>query len=165
MSIVDHLFGEGFYRSMTGQDPEPEWSPMQELISLKPVGTSPSSMLQLYRLLRERTPEQSISHREMPSLFNHFKFVMSKPYQEWHWIMAGNTRVGTIYLTKNREIGISIFKEHQRKRYGTWAVMLLMQFKEGEFFANINPANEASAAMFKNLGFKLIQHTYRLDGK
>jgi RimJ/RimL family protein N-acetyltransferase len=33
----------------------------------------------------------------------------------------------------------------------------------GQFYANINPANEPSRKMFEKLGFRLVQHTYALE--
>jgi hypothetical protein len=38
----------------------------------------------LYVLLEQRTPEQSISHRKMPTLPEHRAFIKSKPYLAWY---------------------------------------------------------------------------------
>ena len=40
----------------------------------------------LWELLQERTPAQSISHKEMPTFKQHKKFVDSKPYAVWYMI-------------------------------------------------------------------------------
>ena len=118
----------------------------------------------LYELLKERTPEQSISHKEMPSWDDHLDFIASRPYFAWYLIWADSDVVGAIYLTKQREIGIGIFKEFKSKGYGTEAVKKLMELHPGKFYANINPDNFASRMFFQEqFGAKLIQHTYVLS--
>ena len=102
----------------------------------------------LYRLLAERTPEESISHKEMPSLDDHRTFVRSNPYQCWYLI------------TKERAIGISIFVAHRRLGYGRAAVRMLMEKWPGRFYANINPDNDKSQELFQSMGFTLLQLTF-----
>lgn len=114
----------------------------------------------LYSLLEERTPEQSISHREMPSFDEHIDFVDSEPYLAWYFIVDNGETVGTIYLTKQREIGISIFNKYQRLGIGKRAVMELMARYPGKFLANINPDNDVSIKFFAQFGAKHIQNTY-----
>jgi predicted acetyltransferase len=114
----------------------------------------------LYDLLAERTPEQSISHKEMPSYEEHRAFINSKPYLCWYIIYASSP-VGAIYLTKSREIGIGIFSKHKSKGYGTKAVKDLISLHPGKFLANINPDNFASRMFFmENFKAKLIQETF-----
>lgn len=119
----------------------------------------------LFQLLKEREPHQSISHKKMPSLEEHVGFVKSKPYRAWYLAYVDNDFVGATYLSKQREIGVSIFKEHQRKGYAEAAIRELMRRHPGEFLANVNPANAASIALFKKLGGIHIQNTYRLGAK
>ena len=59
----------------------------------------------LYDLLSERTPEESISHKSMPTYPEHEKFVQSNPYFAWYLIDVDGQFVGSIYLSKQREIG------------------------------------------------------------
>lgn len=120
----------------------------------------------LYDLLAERTPEQSISHRRMPNWEDHLAFIDSMPYMAWYVLRQSysDAIVGACYLTRQREIGLSVFKAHQRKGYGRSAVEQLMKKHPGQFLANINPANEASIALFRSLGFGApIQITLRRD--
>lgn len=131
-------------------------------LKLVPVSGSNICCKLLYDLLKERAPEQSISHMEMPSLDQHWDFVRNHPYAAWYEVRLDDFIVGAIYLTKQKEIGISIFRDYQHKGYGARAVRMLMEMHKGPFLANINPANEASAHMFRKIGFGLIQHTYRL---
>lgn len=116
----------------------------------------------LYELLGERTAEQAISHKEMPSRVDHLKFVHSQPYHVWYLIEENthNKFVGSCYLTERNEIGIFIFNEYQGLGFGPEAVNFLMEIHVGPFLANINPTNKASIGMFKELGFKQLQVTY-----
>ena len=130
------------------------------MIELVPVSTDAGGdLLLLYRLLSERTPEQSISHKDMPTFRDHCAFVRSKPYPYWY-VIRDYSHVGAVYLSKAREIGIGILREHQRKGYGRAAVLKLMDLYPGPFLANINPSNDASIAFWKSLGFTLKQVTY-----
>jgi RimJ/RimL family protein N-acetyltransferase len=120
----------------------------------------------LYELLKERTITTNISHREMPSFEEHCAFVDSCPYREWFLIYQewGNVEMGplgSIYLSKQNEIGVFISKVLQRKGYGQLAIRILMNRHPGEqFLANINPYNSRSIAMFEGLGFEMLQVTY-----
>lgn len=114
----------------------------------------------LYRLLEERHPTQNISHKELPSIEEHITFVRSKPYLAWYYITTDVAIVGSIYLTRNREVGIGIIKAHQGKGYGTKALAELSRLHPGRMLANINPDNAASLAFFHSQGFKPLQVTY-----
>ena len=116
----------------------------------------------LYALLAERTPEQSISHKRMPTLKAHEKFVESHPYAVWYAVVANGSPVGAIYLTERNEIGLSILIRHQRQGYGKKAVLELMKYHKGPYYANVNPANEASRKLWECFGAKLLQVTYEI---
>ena len=123
----------------------------------------------LYDLLKERTPEQSISHKKMPTMVEHVDFIRSNPYPHWYLIEADKTPtkpvefLGSVYLTKQREIGIFIFKKHQGEGYATEAIKEIIKMHPGKFLANVNPANEPSNKLFEKLGGKIIQHTYEVE--
>ena len=137
----------------------------------------------LYELLKERTSDQSISHKEMPLWDDHVDFVVSKPYEAWYFIqdwpatyeeaVFGGRRpevVGEIHInlavypnSTVREVGISIFNSEQGKGYGSKALTELMKLHPGQLHANINPENHRSIKFFKRFGFKLIQQTYALS--
>jgi len=135
------------------------------VIDLLPVKDVSTGIDILYQLLKERTPEQSISHKGMPTLQEHTDFVESDPYLAWLFIYDKDEgeMIGSIYLTELREVGISIFKHHQGLGYGKGAVRILMQRYPGKFLANINPENEASIGFFNGMGFKHIQNTYEYN--
>ncbi len=129
------------------------------LISLEKV--SDKNFLFLYRLLKERTSTVNISHRRMPTYDEHKHFILSNPYSAWYIIKLKNTKVGSIYLSKQNEIGIFIKKEYQNLHLGKTALKLLIKkHKRKRYLANINPMNKKSIKFFKNNGFNLIQHTY-----
>jgi RimJ/RimL family protein N-acetyltransferase len=116
----------------------------------------------LWQLLQEREPEVNISHRAMPSWDEHVAFIDGKPYKSWHFIVTNeDTVVGAIYLSKQNEIGIHVFRKHHGKRYGRAAVLELLAWHPGErLFANIAPFNQSSLKMFNDLGFHLVEHTF-----
>lgn len=112
----------------------------------------------LWRLLSERTPEQSISHRAMPSPAQHRAFIASRPYLAWYLVEDQGQIRGACYLSQQREIGVFIFKG--MRGYGRRAVRLLMETHPGRFLANVNPENIASARLFESVGFRHVQDTY-----
>ncbi len=63
----------------------------------------------------------------MPSYEEHVKFILSNPYKIWYIIYLGNTKSGSIYLSKQNEIGLFILSKHQGKNIGKQALQLLMK--------------------------------------
>ena len=117
----------------------------------------------LYDLLKERKPTTNISHRKMPTYNDHVKFVLSKPYSKWYVIYYEKKKSGSIYLSKENEIGIFIKKSFSMKGIASEAIKLMMKFNPRKrFLANINPKNKKSIEFFKKNKFKLLQHTYEL---
>ncbi len=142
------------------------------MISLLNAYKVPEAAPLLYELLLERDPSVNISHKKMPTWRDHLAFFDSKPYRKWYLAQVDGTTVGACYLTKQNEIGIQLFRQHQGKGYGLEAVnALITQHKPlkaipgkraGRFIANINPANEKSKRLFQKLGFVHIQETFAL---
>lgn len=135
-------------------------------IELLDVYSVPESEKFLYRLLQERMPHQSISHKRMPTYEEHLSYIANHPYQAWYLIY--NTLVGIVgatYLTKIREVGLFIFNEFQGKGYGYAALAELRSRYPGRMLANINPENPGSCIFFERHGGKQIQVTYELGGE
>ena len=131
------------------------------VIKLKSVKKSDFQFL--YGLLRQRDSRVNISHKTMPRYKDHVKFVLSKPYSKWYVIYYKYQKVGSIYLTKQNEIGIFIIKQTQGKGIGKQALIALMKKNpQTRYLANVSPKNKKSIDFFKKNGFKLIQHTYEL---
>ena len=125
-----------------------------------------SDCLFLYNLLKARDKRANISHKKMPSFSQHEKFILSKPYFKWYIIQDSEKDVGSVYLTKDSEIGIFLKKKLQGKGIGFNALKLLIEKNpRTRYLANVNPENKMSIKFFKNNGFKLIQHTYELEKK
>lgn len=114
----------------------------------------------LYQLLGERTREQSISHKEMPTLSQHSDFVVSDPYKVWNLIVVDHIVVGAVYLSKRNELGIAVFEAHRGHGHARWALEEMMRTHTGPFLANVNPMNGASISLFISLGFNLLQETF-----
>jgi len=120
----------------------------------------------LFILLKNRDPNTSISHKKMPTYADHIKFVNSKPYSKWYVIEYRRTKAGSIYLTKNNEIGIFIKKNLHRCDIGRNAINLLMKENpKKRFLANVSPKNHKSIKFFKKNGFRLIQYTFESEIK
>ena len=134
----------------------------QSTICLKSVTNSDIEFL--FDLLKERDPSTNISHKKMPTYDEHVKFVQSKPYSKWYIIFKSKQKVGSIYLSKNNEIGIFLSKKFQGKNIGDFALNDLIKKNPRKLFlANVNPKNKKSIQFFKNYGFKLIQYTFELS--
>jgi len=118
----------------------------------------------LYKLLLERKQITFISHKKMPTYEEHVKFIESEPYSKWYIIQIDAKKIGSIYLTKENEIGIFLKEDIQRRGIGSNALNELININPGlRYLANINPKNEKSIEFFKKSGFKLIQYTYELN--
>ena len=118
----------------------------------------------LYELLMQRNSEENISHRKMPSYSQHVKFVNSKPYAFWYIIIENKEKIGSIYLTKLNEIGISFIKEKKGKKLEGKILNLIMnRHQRKRFIVNISPKNKKLELQIKKNGFKIIQKTYEIE--
>jgi RimJ/RimL family protein N-acetyltransferase len=72
---------------------------------------------------------------------------------------------GSVYATKQQEIGIHIYTPFRRKKIASEAILWLIQaHRLDRPLANVAPGNLKSHALFTKLGGTVIQHTYLLDG-
>ena len=118
----------------------------------------------LFNLLKERSTAENISHKKMPTYNEHKKFVKSKPYSRWYIIIFSNKMAGSIYLTRNNEIGIFLKKEFRTQNIGKKALeMIIQKNPRKRYLANVNPKNRKSVNFFKKNHFKLIQYTFELE--
>ena len=117
----------------------------------------------LFMLLGERRPEESISHRRMPSWQEHQAFVASRPYDAWYLIEDHGSVVGAVNLTRQDEIGVFLFRDHQGRGLGQKAVrMLIEKHPRPRYLANVAPGNGRSIRLWERLQFRHIQNTYEL---
>ena len=134
----------------------------EPLVKLKTV--SKADYRFLYNLLMERDARVNISHKKMPTYYQHVAFVSAKPYSKWYVILYDTNKAGSIYLTSQNEIGIFIKKSFQGKQLGNIALHKLIQKNpKKRYLANVNPQNKKSMRFFKDNGFKLIQYTFELS--
>ena len=118
----------------------------------------------LYELLAERKPKTFISHKKIPTWEEHVKFVKSKPYSKWYIIYKKTEKIGSIYLSKQHEIGIHILKKYEKESTQIESIKQLMSLNsKSKFRVNVSPKNKKYITLFKKLGFEMIQHTYELD--
>lgn len=133
-------------------------------LSIRPVRPLNDASF-LFDLLRERDKRANISHKKMPTYASHVKFIKSKPYKKWYIITAYDSgfkkKVGSIYLSKNDEIGIFVSKKFQGMNIGKLALSELMKRNpQKRYLANVSPRNPKSLRFFGDNGFKLIQYTF-----
>lgn len=133
------------------------------------VYSDPPAAQLLYDLMAEREAHQNISHKSQPSFEGHLAFVASRPYEAWYLIVDDASpservpnAVGSIYLSKAREVGIFIFKAHMHQGFGKAALALLRCAHPGRILANVATGNAVSQRFFALHGGKLIQVTYEL---
>ena len=125
-----------------------------------------SDCLFLYELLTARKPNVNISHKKLPTYVKHVKFVMSKPYSKWYIIYCATEKIGSVYITKQDEIGIH-FKEKNitNKICSKVLKMIIKKNPHDRYLININSSNTKMKKFLKNEGFELIQHTYEISKK
>jgi RimJ/RimL family protein N-acetyltransferase len=135
------------------------------LISVYDDYECPHAEVILYDLLKEREPHQNISHKALPSFKEHKTFVRSRPYACWRIIENDDgDHVGSVYLTRQHEIGIFIFKAHQGKGYGKQALEQMMKLAPRSYYlANVSIRNATSMNFFVKEGFEMLQVTLRKD--
>jgi len=131
-------------------------------LSLKLVTNSDGKFL--FDLLKERDSRANISHKKMPTYVEHIKFIKSKPYSKWYIIYNKTKQIGSIYLSKQNEIGIHLLKKYEKESTHIESIKKLMLLNPKiKFRVNISPKNKNYIIFFKKLGFEMIQHTYELD--
>jgi RimJ/RimL family protein N-acetyltransferase len=102
----------------------------------------------------------------MPNFDEHVKFVVSEPYSAWYIIIVNDKKLGSIYLSKQNEIGIFLINEMKGKGLGKIVLKLLMnRHPRSRYLANISPNNKQSLKFFEKNNFKLIQYTYEFINK
>jgi hypothetical protein len=118
----------------------------------------------LYELLKEREPSMNISHKKMPTFNEHVNFILSKPYLKWYIILQGIKKIGTIYLSKQNEIGLFLKKESNIANIKKVVLKLMIEKNpKKRYLANVNPKNKELIKFFKKNNFKLLQYTYELE--
>ena len=117
-------------------------------LKLREIGDSDSRFL--YKLLKNRPPKENISHKKLPSFNQHIKFIKSNPYQKWYIIEKNRKKIGTIYFSKQNEIGIHFLPRTQNELISQAAIQELIRKNPGKkYFTNVNPKNYSLIKFFE----------------
>lgn len=131
-------------------------------IILKSVTTSDSEFL--FHLLQKRDSKVNISHKKMPTYNQHIKFLKSKPYSKWYIIILEKQKIGSIYLSKQNEIGIFLMKSWNVDDIRLESLIILMKKNPRKrYLANVNPNNKKLISFWKKNNFSLVSYSYELD--
>ena len=134
---------------------------MNSDVKLKQV--TKNDALFLYELLKNKDSNANISHKKMPSYDEHVEFVMSKPYTNWYIIEYDKKNVGTIYLSKQDEIGISINNDYEYDQIVKPALKLLMKLNQRKrYLANTNPKDVRAQEFLLKNGFTSLEYVYEM---
>ena len=134
---------------------------MNSNIKLKQV--TKNDMLFLHELLKNKDSNASISHKKMPSYDEHVEFVMSKPYTNWYIIECDKKNVGSTYLSKLDEIGISINEGYEFDQIAKTALKLLIKLNPRKrYLANVSPKDIRLQKFFLKSGFTGFEYVYEI---
>ena len=95
--------------------------------SIKLKAVTKNDALFLYDLLKNRDPLANISHKKMPSYDEHVSFILSNPYTMWYIIEYEGKKTGSIYLSKQDEIGISFVDNSLYDKIGKSIIKLFIK--------------------------------------
>ena len=133
----------------------------------KIIGNNAQNIV-LYQLLKKR--KYNISHNSIPNKKGHNNFVINHPYKAWYLIKENSEYIGSVYISKNNCIGISlliykppfllqtlnfVFKNHKPLR-------AIKSVRPPNFYINISPENKKMKYELEALGAEKIQITYTL---
>ncbi len=120
----------------------------------------------LYELLKRRT--HNISHVTMPPLEEHLQFVKHHPYRAWYLIEHQGDFVGSVYLLKSNNIGISVLPDFEACMAP--ALVSIMQkyqplpaiksVRTAEFSLNVALNNDVLKRVLESMGGFPVQETY-----
>ena len=120
----------------------------------------------LYDLLEARDSIANISHKKVPSYNEHVNFILSNPYTIWYIIEYEGKKIGSVYLSKQDEIGISLVDDSLYDKIGKSIIKLL--FKNNprtRYFAKTSPQNKKLQNFFVNNGFIGLEYTYEIKSQ
>jgi len=117
----------------------------------------------LYDLLKSRDSLANISHKKVPSYSEHVNFILSNPYTIWYIIEYEGKKIGSVYLSKQDEIGISLVDNLLYNKIGKSVIKLLIKNNPRKrYLANVSPQNKKLQDFFVNNGFTGLEYTYEM---
>ena len=88
---------------------------------------------------------------------------MSKPYTNWYIIECDKKNVGSIYLSKQDEIGISINNDFEYVQTAKTAFKLLMKLNPRKrYLANASPKDVRLQEFLLKNGFAGLEYIYEM---
>ena len=125
----------------------------------------------LFTILKNRKKKENISHKQLPTLSEHIKFIKSKPYRYWFIVEKEKKLLGTLYITRNNVISIKLLKKNKKifielLTYVSKNIKplgLIPTVRNPNFSINLSPENKYYANLLLNIGAKKIQETYLLN--
>ena len=117
----------------------------------------------LHDLLKARDSLVNISHKKVPSYSEHVNFILSNPYTIWYIIEYEGKKIGSVYLSKQDEIGISLVDNLLYNKIGKSVIKLLIKNNPRKrYLANVSPQNKKLQDFFVNNGFTGLEYTYEM---
>ena len=123
----------------------------------------------LYDLLKLR--EYSISHINLPEFDEHKEFVINNPYRVWMLVYQKQIPIGTIYISNDNSIGISLKKptdilvrsliNNVTEKYKP--LPAIKSRRGRHFHINLNPKNQELISILEKIGLVHIQSTYAIS--
>lgn len=148
-----------------------ETNTLREQVSLVKVIRGNEHAEILYALLKTR--KHKISHKTLPTLEEHTKFIVNHPYRVWFLIKSAEGFVGSIYAYKNNGIGISV--NHKKNHFIAPAIILFLEknkplkpiksVRSPEFGVYAAPTDKKLISALEYLGAELAQVTYLFNKK
>lgn len=123
----------------------------------------------LYDFLRIRN--FPISHTNLPEFNEHKEFVINNPYRVWMLIYQRKIPIGTIYISNDNSIGISLktnsimlMKSLIKKVLENYKPLpAIKSIRGNNFHININPSDKKLISIIKKIGLVHIQSTYSIS--
>ena len=131
--------------------------------SMKLKLVTENDALFLYDLLKTRDSRANISHKKVPSYDEHVHFILSNPYTIWYIIEYEGKKIGSVYLSKHDEIGISLVDNSLYDKIGKSIIKLLIKNNPRKhYLAKVSPRNKKLQNFFVNNGFTGLEYTYEI---
>ena len=140
-------------------------------LNLIKVNYSDSHIRALFKILKERKINSSISHKNLPTYKEHKKFVLSIPYRYWLLIRRVNINLGSVFVSRNNEISINLL-ENNETTYVEVLNFVINNFKplkaipskrNSNFILNISPKNKFVLNILKKFKTEKVQETYKIE--
>jgi len=123
----------------------------------------------LHQLLLSK--EFNISHRKLPSIEDHYDFVLNHPYRNWSLVLCDKTTIGSVYSGFDNSVGISLFPEFLMYRRSVIKKFLedfvplpgRPSMVRDEFIFNVAVDDLKYQEDLSKCGAIQIQHTYSIN--